>query len=124
MVCFRRSSQVPDDSLPWLLSVAHKILANHFRAQRRQNALNGKLFDLASPVEHFNDAEPIAASTPMIDAYRGLPPTDREVLRLVVLQGMNYEETARALGITRKAVYGRYARALDRLKDLLPAPPL
>jgi len=124
LVCFRRISQVPDDSLPWLLSVAHKVLANQLRAQARRNALGQKLFEAAPIASRVDGGGCLAPVTSVLDAYRDLPVADRAVLELTVLRGLNYEETAKALGLTRKAVYGRHARALTRLKGLLPAPPI
>ncbi len=43
LVAWRRSEQIPDDPLPWLLGVARRVLANQRRGELRRDALLGRL---------------------------------------------------------------------------------
>lgn len=119
LVCFRRHSEVPSDALPWLRGVARRVIAQHFRAERRRRALTAKV------LEGINDStmrtyESIAGGrTPVFTAFRRLPLREREVVRLVVLEDLDSGEAAKVLGITQKAVYCHLARARAKLKALL-----
>jgi RNA polymerase sigma-70 factor (ECF subfamily) len=57
------------------------------------------------------------------DALNGMDPLDREVLTLRHFEMLSNGETARVLGITKKAASKRYVRALERLRDTLSLPP-
>jgi len=52
-------------------------------------------------------------------AISTLPVAQREVLLLVTLEDLSYEETARVLGIPIGTVMSRLARAREKLRDLM-----
>jgi RNA polymerase sigma-70 factor (ECF subfamily) len=56
-------------------------------------------------------------------AIRRLPPEQREVLLLVVLEDMSYEEAAGTLGIPIGTVMSRLARAREKLRTMLSGLP-
>jgi RNA polymerase sigma-70 factor (ECF subfamily) len=53
------------------------------------------------------------------DALNAMDPIDREVIALRHFEELDNNETARVLGISKKAASNRYIRALKRLKDAL-----
>ena len=55
-------------------------------------------------------------------AIRKLPDEQREVLLLVALEQLSYEETARALGIPIGTVMSRLSRARERLRRFMDGP--
>jgi RNA polymerase sigma factor (sigma-70 family) len=117
-VCWRRLSEVPDPALPWLLAVARRVLANHWRARSRRFALHEKLAvserrALANTADGGRDDSELKA------ALSSLKEPEREVLVLVVWQGLTHEAAAAVLGCTRNAVTKRYLRACSRLKAQL-----
>jgi RNA polymerase sigma-70 factor (ECF subfamily) len=57
------------------------------------------------------------------ESLNGMDPMDREVLTLRHFEVLNNGETARVLGITRKAASKRYVRALERLQEILSLLP-
>ena len=59
------------------------------------------------------------ADTALTEEIMNLPGKLKEVALLCWLQGMTYEETARALGISRQAVAGRLNRARKKLRFAL-----
>jgi RNA polymerase sigma-70 factor (ECF subfamily) len=53
------------------------------------------------------------------EAINSMDPMDREVLVLRHFEMLSNNETAQALGISKKAASNRYIRALERLKEIL-----
>ena len=53
------------------------------------------------------------------EAINSMDPMDREVLVLRHFEMLSNEETAKVLGISKKAASNRYVRALERLKEIL-----
>ena len=56
-------------------------------------------------------------------AIRRLPPEQREVLLLVALEEMSYDEAAGTLGIPIGTVMSRLARAREKLRAMLSGLP-
>ncbi|MFL9925926.1 RNA polymerase sigma factor [Herbaspirillum lusitanum] len=120
------SWQRSDDMRPWLFGIMHNLHVD----QRRRPALDTVELDeseshqlAAPPLEHgvLRDLE---------SALRLLAPEQSEVLLLVVLEEMRYEEVAVTLNIPLGTVMSRLSRARERLrmlvdgKDERPATPL
>lgn len=106
------------DMRAWLFTVMHNVYVNQLRAR------------VAHPVVSLDESEAphIAEPAPESDrleirdldlALRKLPDEQREVLLLVGLEQLSYEETARALGIPIGTVMSRLSRARERLRRLL-----
>ena len=112
LVCWRKLDQVPREALPWLYAVAHKTLANHYRAAAPRE-LPGRV----SPGE---DAfQPIEQDGVLADAFARLSGADREVLRLIAWEQLPLRTAARALGCTQVACRVRLHRAKRRLASHL-----
>lgn len=117
LVCFRRISEVPEDALPWLLGVARKMLSHRVRAERRRRCLTAKLLEeIVDPTGHVSRST-TDARMPVFTALRRLPLRERKVARLVILEDLSPEGAAKALGLTRKAVYCHLARARAKLRS-------
>jgi len=104
------------DMRAWLFSIMHNLHVDRFRAAR--------------PVEEFDDDTPVA-SVPaaglelrdLESCLRRLPDEQREVLLLVALEEMRYEEVAAALGIPLGTVMSRLSRGRERLRLLMDGQP-
>ncbi|HYN93908.1 MAG TPA: RNA polymerase sigma factor, partial [Pilimelia sp.] len=119
---WRRMDAVPpgEQARLWLYGVARNVLANHRRGRARRAdlsvALAAQVADLYAP-----SAEDSAQAGTVGRAFRGLPDDDRELLSLVVWEGLDPGEIARVLGCSRNAVRIRLHRARRRLAQQLAA---
>jgi RNA polymerase sigma-70 factor (ECF subfamily) len=121
-VAWRRVNELPEgaEATPWLYGVARKVLANHFRGDNRRRARMAELDDeLADLFGHSPDTE--VELDAIGRAFRSLPDDDRELLSLVAWEGLEREEIAKALGLSRNAVRIRLHRARRRLSRALAA---
>jgi RNA polymerase sigma factor (sigma-70 family) len=57
-------------------------------------------------------------------AFGSLPDEDKEILSRTILGGESEQAATRGLGISRSTLRRRAARAIDRLRGLLPAPAM
>jgi RNA polymerase sigma-70 factor (ECF subfamily) len=117
VIAWRRLDDVPSDPLPWLLACARRVLANQRRAGRRRIALQQRLSqagDLPGAWEF--DGVP---DRPLARALGELSEEDRELLLLVAWDELEPEQTALALGCSRRTLAVRLHRARRRLADSL-----
>lgn len=98
----------------WLFSVMHNVHVNQVRARHDHDPLED---DLEIPVPanqegglHLRD---------LSQALQALPLEQREVLLLVGLEGMRYEEVAETLGVPVGTVMSRLSRGRERLRGML-----
>jgi RNA polymerase sigma-70 factor (ECF subfamily) len=115
-----------DSVLPWLLGIAVNVLRNHRRAARRHAAALVRLPpaeampDFADElVNRMRDSEQLAAATAALARLR---PAEREVFTLIVWSGLDYAQTAEALGVPVGTVRSRLSRARTRLRELTAGP--
>ena len=65
-----------------------------------------------------NPEERLAAREQLVAALEALPPAQRQVLILSVVEGLSVQETAKTLGIQENAVSTRLYRARRTLKEI------
>ena len=107
------------DLRAWLFTVMHNVYVNQLRASRRTAPLDEDMPELAQPVRE-TDA---LVLRDLDAAIRRLPPDQREVLLLVALEEMSYDEAAGTLGIPIGTVMSRLARAREKLRAMLSGLP-
>lgn len=102
--------------LAWLYTVAQRRLADRARraARRPQTiaSLDAARAQAVAPPEYGTG---VAAS--LHEAIERLPPPQRRVVVLKLLEGRSFAEIARAVGATEAACKMRLARALEALRD-------
>ena len=103
------------DLRAWLFTVMHNVHVNRVRASRVTDTLEDEMPELAQRATQ-GDALVVRDLERAIGV---LPPAQREVLLLVALEDLSYEETARALGIPIGTVMSRLARAREKLRELM-----
>ncbi|MFJ2651246.1 RNA polymerase sigma factor [Streptomyces sp. NPDC087420] len=123
-IAWRRRKRVPpgeDDAAVWLLAIAHRVLANQARGQRRWSRLlrrvaeqGGGTAAVPPAVGDLGDA-----GDELRAALALLPAGDREVLRLAYWDELSHREIAVVLGISVGAVGTRLHRARERLRPAL-----
>jgi RNA polymerase sigma factor (sigma-70 family) len=120
LVCWRRLDDVPQAALPWLLGVARRLLANQRRGKKRHSALYAKIEkSLREPSPPLVNGRVDPSELEV--ALGSLSEGDREVVALVVWQGLTHEAAAQVLGCSRNTLTKRYLRACCKLRAQLPA---
>jgi RNA polymerase sigma-70 factor (ECF subfamily) len=116
-VVWRRIGDVPERfELPWMIGVARNVLNNARRKDHRRRAMQSRL----TPLGDTSSAEDqVIADAELNRALSRLKPSDREVLLLHFWDGLDVEELAVALSITRNNAKVRLSRAMSRLRAFL-----
>jgi RNA polymerase sigma-70 factor (ECF subfamily) len=107
------------DLRAWMFTVMHNVYVNQLRAARPGVQLDDDMPELMRPARESEALE----LRDLDRAIRRLPPEQREVLLLVVLEDMSYDEAARTLGIPIGTVMSRLARAREKLRAMLSGLP-
>jgi RNA polymerase sigma-70 factor (ECF subfamily) len=107
------------DIRTWLFS----ILRNSFIDERRRKARRGPhlMIDDIEPPFVDGDQSSLAEVRDVLAAIAALPVEQREVLLLVGVEGLSYEEAARVLRAPIGTVMSRLSRGRKRLRQLLEA---
>ena len=113
------------DLRAWLFTLMHNLFVDGARRAMRQAGQRVDLDELASDLPG-----PSESPDQTLDLQRcllRLPPEQREVLLLVTLQDLRYEDVARMTGVPLGTVMSRLSRARSRLRELMegarPAAP-
>jgi RNA polymerase sigma-70 factor, ECF subfamily len=107
----------------WLYGIATNVAGSHRRDERRFYAALARTH--AGPVwqdDQDRVTERVSASAAwpaLATALAGLPRRDRDVLLLVALADLSYQEVADALGIAYGTVCSRLNRARKQLRESL-----
>ncbi len=102
---------------PWLFTIMHNLYVSRWRRNRRHAQV---MADDAEADLAVSPSQP--ASMEVRDVLRGLdtlPDDQRQVLLLAAVEGFNYDEVARMLGVPTGTVMSRLSRARDRLRDFI-----
>lgn len=109
------------DALPWILGIAANLCAVERRRRAREQEVVRRLggrrpldADDYERLEGEIDADSVVQAVRR--GLRELPPSERAVAELVLLDGLTPQEAAEALGIRAAAVRMRLARARRKLR--------
>jgi RNA polymerase sigma-70 factor (ECF subfamily) len=111
---------VGGSTLPWLLVTATNAARNVERGTRRYSTLLARLDrgDASpDPAAVLGDSGALGMSDGLDAALASLGDTDRELLRLVVIDGYSLTEAADQLGLTVSAAKSRMHRSRSRLRQ-------
>ena len=108
------------DMRAWLFAIMHNVFVNQVRSRRQD-------------IERNMEELPVVAvratqgqSLELIDmekALRMLPEEQREVVLLVGVEQLTYEETSKALSVPVGTVMSRLSRARERLRQITSGEP-
>lgn len=119
-VAWRRASDLPQPVLPWLYGVAHNVIKNQRRSERRRFRLTKKLE--AEPTDAAPDPIRAVGEISAISlAFTKLSEGHREVLQLVAWEGLDTDEAASVLGCSRATFSVRLHRARRAMEKELEA---
>ena len=110
------------DLRAWLFTIMHNVFVNQLAGARR-DAANVSLDaegenGMALQVPSDDDPTRRIELQEVMGLVRRLPAEQREVLMLVAVEGMRYEEVASTLGIPVGTVMSRLSRAREKLKRM------
>ena len=112
------------DLRAWLFTLMHNLFIDGARRAVRQQGLQVDVEDVANEL-----VAPGSVPDQALDLQRcllRLPDDQREVLLLVTLEDLGYEDVARITGVPVGTVMSRLSRARARLRELMdgraPAP--
>ena len=116
------------DLRAWLFTIMHNIFVNQLAAARR-DAVNVSLDaedENGAAFQVSGDDNPTARIElqEVMRQIQRLPAEQREVLMLVAIEGMHYEEVSAMLGIPIGTVMSRLSRARDKLRRMPTRKPL
>jgi RNA polymerase sigma-70 factor (ECF subfamily) len=112
--------RVGSDLRAWLFTIMHNVHVNQIRS---------RMASATVPLDEAAEAPVRATQSDMLEvrdidtALQQLSVDQRQVLLLVAVERMSYEEAARTLGIPIGTVMSRLARGRDRLRILLAGEP-
>lgn len=109
------------DLRAWLFAIMHNVHVNHVRARREFAPLDDETLEI--PVRATQEV--VLQGRDLGRAVAQLPDGQREVLLLVVLEDMSYQDVAEALGIPIGTVMSRLSRAREKVRasmEGLPGP--
>lgn len=100
----------------WLFRIIRNAHCDRFRSRQRQATVplyEDQEFPTEGNQEHYVQCGEVAR------AFARLPTRSREVISLVVFEGMRYEQAAEILGVRVGTVRSRLSRARSMLSDAL-----
>ena len=113
------------DLRAWLFAIMHNVFVNQVRGKR--NEIERAMEELPVVAVRATQSDSLEIAD-VERSLRELPDEQREVLLLVAIEEMTYDEVSRALGIPIGTVMSRLSRARERMRRLIagvqPAVPL
>jgi len=106
---------------PWICRIAANLAVNHVRSPRarEQELPEGHLETRSNASDPLRDVLENEAQSVLQQALAGLPPDQRAVLVLRVVEDLSYREIADALQLEMGTVMSRLSRAREKLRRAL-----
>ena len=108
------------DLRAWLFTIMHNLFIDGARRALRQPVVLADIDEVAQQVP--GDGGPPELAIDLQRCLLRLPEDQREVLLLVTLQDLSYQEVARITATPVGTVMSRLSRARTRLRELMEAP--
>lgn len=104
------------DLRAWLFTIMHNVFVN--QARRRRYEIEQAMDELPAVAVRATQGDHLELQD--VDrALRSLSAEQREVILLVAIEQLTYEQVSRALGIPIGTVMSRLSRARERMRQLL-----
>lgn len=112
--------------LPWVLRIAHNLIIDHFRKQKRMPAFNSdsddfNIFDVIRQEELSAEEQLIRSQTEqsLQQLIHRLPKEQKEVLYMRHYAEMSFSEIAEQTGVSINTALGRMRYALINLRKMM-----
>ena len=112
--------RVGTDLRAWMFSIMHNVHLNQVRSRREAVSFDEEAHDVWQRATQDDALE----MRDMDRAMQALPVEQREVLLLVALEDLSYEEVAKTLGIPLGTVMSRLSRGRERVRSLMNGTPV
>ena len=121
---WRVASQIPEppEDRLWLYALAHRSVQHSQRGGLRRRRLQERL-DVEAPVSRQEPGSNDELLARVAITVAHLRPQDKELLRLILWDGIDRRDVARILGCSPGAVDIRYHRIMRRLRSRLILAP-
>lgn len=111
--------QPDSDMRAWLFSVMHSVFVNQWHIPKLEVDYDPKgMTEIAVQAPNFDRIE----LGEMEKALQSIPREQRDVLLLVAVEEMSYEQAAETLAIPIGTVMSRLSRAREKLRQIMRAP--
>ena len=107
------------DLRAWMFTIMHNVFVNQIRRSARDAVATDPAVLAELDLADGSVADTLVRLNGIERALAQLPEEQREVLLLVSLEGMSYDEVAYTLGVPAGTVMSRLSRARSRLAGLL-----
>jgi len=104
------------DLRAWLFAIMHNVFVNQVRSRRSE--IERTMEELPAIAVRATQSDALELAD-VERALHGLPDEQREVLLLVAVEEMTYDEVSRALAIPVGTVMSRLSRARERMRRLI-----
>lgn len=112
----KRASFRPDGSRRgWLLAIVHNIFVSSKRREAAEARRNDRFAQMLV-TELGSEQEQVAQLNEVARAFAALPTQQREVLHLVAVESVSYQDAAHILGVPIGTVMSRLSRARAALR--------
>ncbi|MGH6945855.1 MAG: sigma-70 family RNA polymerase sigma factor [Kiloniellales bacterium] len=111
----------PGNLRAWLFTIMHNVNANQRRASGRR-PIPVALDAIPERGQAATQVTDVAARE-VLEALERLSADQRQVLLLVAVEGLRYQEAAQVLGVPLGTVMSRLGRGRERLRELLDGEP-
>jgi RNA polymerase sigma-70 factor (ECF subfamily) len=105
------------DLRAWLFTIMHNLYVNQLKAGQRRRVQGTGHNDVDVPVSPPQDNQ-----LELIDLHKSLqrlPPEQREVVLLIGLEQLSYDEAAKVLGVPVGTVMSRLSRGREQLRSMM-----
>src|SRR5580658_6226241 len=113
--------RAPDKLRSWLYAVARNECYRRLRSAEATSALDEAVDMTAESVDAASAVEQAELRQLVRDAIEGLNPGERDVIELSLVQGLDGDELADALGVSRNHAHALVSRARSQLERSLGA---
>jgi RNA polymerase sigma factor (sigma-70 family) len=106
----------PKVSVAWLRQIGYHLVVDWMRTNRRSKKAWSIIHQVKSATPTAEEQEQYEE---LLKFYTWLPPTEKEIIELVLLEGLHPLDAGAKMGLTDQAAYKAYERALVHLRDFI-----